>query len=159
MNKKSKSIKKRGISMRFTLIMFALLPMLLATMIVATVIIGKSSNELNTSISNSMVSIIKGTGQSFDHSTETSMEILRSFASAPVIEEMLLNPDDPAIKAEAMKYTNDFFAQLKGWEGIYLADWNTKVLTHQVDAVIGKVLREGESLTTLQNNMLNADGV
>ena len=35
MNKKSKSIKKRGVSMRFTLIMFALLPMLLATMIVA----------------------------------------------------------------------------------------------------------------------------
>ncbi|MCR4933122.1 MAG: methyl-accepting chemotaxis protein [Lachnospiraceae bacterium] len=159
MNKKSKLTKKHGISMRFTLIMFALLPMLLATTIVAAVIIGKSSNELNTSISNSMVSIIKGTGQSFDHSTETSMEILRSFASAPVIEEMLLNPDDPAIKAAAMKYTNDFFAQLNGWEGIYLADWNTKVLTHQAEPVIGKILREGESLTTLQNNMLNADGV
>ena len=159
MAKKSKLTKKRGVSMRFTLIMFALLPLLLASTIISVVIISKSSNELNKSTENAMVSIIEGTGQSFDYATSQAAQTLSSFASAPIVAKMLQNPDDPEIKAEAMKYTNDFFKNLSGWEGIYLADWNTKVLTHQSEAVIGKVLREGESLTTLQNNMLNANGV
>ncbi len=159
MNKKSKSIKKRGVSMRFTLIMFALLPMLLATIIVAAVIIGKSSNELNTSISNSMVSIIKGTGQSFDYATHTAEQNLMGFAQAPVIIEALQHPEDASLAAKANKYTNEYFSKLSGWEGLYLADWNTKVLTHESDAIIGKVLREGDSLTALRDSMLNAGGV
>ena len=159
MNKKSKSIKKRGVSMRFTLIMFALLPMLLATVIVAATIIGKASNELNKITSNSMVSIIKGTGNSFDFATHTAEQNLMGFAQAPVIIEALQHPEDASLAAKANKYTNDYFSKLSGWEGLYLADWNTKVLTHESDAIIGKVLREGDSLTALRDSMLNAGGV
>jgi methyl-accepting chemotaxis protein len=133
--------------------------MLLATIIVAAVIIGKSSNELNTSISNSMVSIIKGTGQSFDYATHTAEQNLMGFAQAPVIIEALQHPEDASLAAKANKYTNEYFSKLSGWEGLYLADWNTKVLTHESDAIIGKVLREGDSLTALRDSMLNAGGV
>ena len=159
MNKKSKSIKKRGVSMRFTLIMFALLPMLLATVIVAATIIGKASSELNKITSNSMVSIIKGTGNSFDFATQTAEQNLMGFAQAPVIIEALQHPEDASLAAKANKYTNEYFSKLSGWEGLYLADWNTKVLTHESDAIIGKVLREGDSLTALRDSMLNAGGV
>ncbi|MCR5310062.1 MAG: methyl-accepting chemotaxis protein [Lachnospiraceae bacterium] len=156
---KTKTKKKGVVNMRFTLIMFALLPMLLATVIVASMIIREASSEMNLQTGNSLVTIIEGTGTSFDFATARAKETLKAFSTAPIVTEALLHPDDPEIIAKANKYTNDYFAGLSGWEGLYMADWNTKVLTHQVPAVIGRVLREGDSLAGLRNSMLTADGV
>ncbi|MBP5151456.1 MAG: hypothetical protein ILP13_00925 [Lachnospiraceae bacterium] len=158
-NAKAKKTKKGGISMRFTLIMFALLPMLLATVVISVMIINKSTAEMNTTTNNALVTIIEGTGTSFDFATTKAKETLRAFSTAPVILNALLDPNDPEKIEAANKYTNDFFAGLEGWEGLYLADWNTKVLTHQVPAIVGRVLREGDSLTSLRSSILNANGV
>ena len=146
-------------SMRFTLIMFALLPMLLSTLFLGFTLINKSSNELNKMTRNSMVSIIEGTGDSFDFATLKAKETLQAFASAPAIVQALQNPNDTWAMAAAQKYTNEYFSKLSGWEGLYLADWNTKVLTHQNEGIIGKILREGDSLTSLRNSILGANGV
>ncbi len=156
----SRATKKSGkVSMRFTLIMFALLPMLITTVIIAAVIIGRASSEMNKSTSNAMVSVIRGTGEAFDYATTTSTEILRAFSSAPIIVRALQNSDNPIIMNEAQKFTLDYFAQLEGWEGIYLADWNTKVLTHPTPAIIGKSLREGDALESMRSSILGAGGV
>ncbi|MCR5278025.1 MAG: methyl-accepting chemotaxis protein [Lachnospiraceae bacterium] len=155
------AIKKSSgkISMRTTLILFALLPMLLASIVIAAIIIGKSSKEMNNTTRNSLLTIIEGTGDSFDFATARAKETLQAFSTAPIIKEALMNPNDPTLIAKANAYTNEYFSKLTGWEGLYLADWNTKVLTHQAPAVIGMVLREGDGLTTLRNNILNANGV
>ena len=160
MSANSKEVKKSGtVSMRFTLIMFALLPMLLSTIFLGCTLISKSSAELNKITKNSMVTIIEGTGDSFDFATAKAKETLQAFSSAPVIVQALQNPSDTWAMAAAQKYTNEFFSKLSGWEGLYLADWNTKVLTHQNEGIIGKILREGDSLTNLRNSILGADGV
>ena len=157
--KTDKTQKRGGLSMRLTLILFALVPMLVTALAVASIVIGKSSSELNKVTSNSLVTIIEATGNSFDYATDTAKETLKAFSSAPIVKQALKNPDDEEIMAKANQYTNDFFAKLTGWEGLYIADWNTKVLTHEVPAVIGRILREGDSLTNLRNSILNADGV
>ena len=161
MAKKTAENKTKGgaLSMRLTLILFALVPMLVTAIAVAAIVINKSSSELNKITGNSLVTIIESTGKSFDYATDTAKETLKAFSSAPIVLEALRNPDDAAIMAKANQYTNDFFAKLTGWEGLYLADWNTKVLTHEVPAVIGRILREGDSLTNLRNSILNANGV
>ena len=143
--------------MRVTLILFAMVPMLVATITVAAIVINKSSNEMNNITNNSLITIIEATGNSFDYATQTAKETLMAFSSAPRVKEALENPDDPAIMKKALDYTNDFYSRLAGWEGLYIADWNTKVLTHQAQPIIGKILREGDSLTTLRNNILNSD--
>ena len=56
----------------------------------------------------------------------------------------------------AEKYTLSFFELLDSWEGIYLASWESKILTHSTQAVIGKVMREGDDLKDLQNSILEA---
>ena len=145
--------------MGLTLILFALVPMLITSITVAGMVLSKSSSELNKQTSNSLVTIIEATGRSFDYATDTAKETLMAFSTAPIIKEALLHPDDAEIMAAANKYTNDFYSKLSGWEGLYLADWNTKVLTHEVPAVIGRILREGDSLTNLRNSILNANGV
>ena len=102
---KSVKTKKNGgaISMRVTLILFALVPMLLATVVVAGIIISKSTKELNKTTNNSLVTIIEATGKSFDYATETAKETLKAFSSAPIVLEVLQNPDDPEIVAKAMQ--------------------------------------------------------
>jgi len=153
----SKSTSK--LDMRITLILYALLPLVFTAMILSFVIISKSSFEMKDWTNNSLVQVISGVGNAFDSATETNGKILMTFSEAPIVREVLENPDDPEIVAKAQQYTLDFFADLEGWEGIYIADWDTKVITHPVSPVIGKVLREGDSRTALQNSILSADGV
>lgn len=157
--KKQKKKGKFSLNMRITLILFALIPMLCSSVILSVVVINNASAELKQSNHNSMVSLITETGSAFDYSTSKNMEIMKGFAQAPIVKEVLANPDDPEIAAKAQEYTLDFFDKLEGWEGLYIADWGTKVLTHPSEAIIGKTLREGDSLTGLQNAMLGTDGV
>ncbi len=158
-NTKTKVKGNGKLSLRVTLILFAMLPMLFSTIFLAVALISKTSSEMNNNTSNSLVTIITETGNAFDYTTENAKRTLQGFATAPIVIKALQNPDDAAVVAEANKYTNEFFAKLEGWEGLYLATWETKVLTHETDAVIGKILREGDSRAALQNSMLSADGV
>ena len=157
-----KSEKKKGLrmDMRFTLILFALIPLLVSVIVVSVVLVKKSSNEVKVNVSNAMVSSVVDVGTAFDYSTEMAKTTMRNFASAPIIMDALKNPTDADIAAKAEAYTQQFFGNLEGWEGIYLADWNSQVLTHPAPPVVGKVMREGDRLAELQNAMLAAeDGV
>jgi hypothetical protein len=147
------------ISMRVTLLLFALLPLVCSSVILTIMLMTSSTKVLNKSMSNSLVSIIQGTGAAFDTATDTNETILKAYASAPVVKELLLKPNDSTLAAKAQQYTLDYFSELDGWEGLYIADWNSKVLTHPSAPVIGKVLREGDSLKALQTSILSANGV
>ncbi len=158
---KTKQSKAGGgkLDMRVTLILYALIPLLASTIILSVILIGRSAGELEKSSNNSLVSIINESGIAFDFVTTKNQEILKTYSSAPIVMEALENPNDAQIASELQAYTLDFFGKLEGWEGIYVADWNTKVLAHPVDAVIGKVLREGDGLKSLQDSILASDGV
>lgn len=157
--KKAKKAKKGALSMRTTLILFAIIPMIISAAIISVKLLQTTSDELSDSMSRAMVSIIKETGAAFDNTTDNSMRTMQAYVQAPVIKDYLKNPDDADLKAKAQKYTVDFYGKLDGWEGLYIADWNTKVLAHPSDAVVGMVMREGDALTSLQDAMLAADGV
>ncbi len=157
-----KSEKKKGfrMDMRFTLILFALIPLLVSVIVVSVVLVKKSSDEVKVNVSNALVSSVVDVGTAFDYSTEMAKTTMKNFASAPIIMDALKNPTDADITAKAEAYTQQFFGNLEGWEGIYLADWNSQVITHPAPPVVGKVMREGDRLTELQNAMLAAeDGV
>ena len=156
----AKGASKAKLNMRATLIMFALIPLISSSIAIGIVTISKSSSELKATTHDSFVQVITGIGNSFDSIVEKNQELLKGFSDAPIFKEALQNPDDPEIAAAAQQYTLDYFGSISGWEGLYLADWNSQVMTHPNEAVIGMVLREGDSLTGLQNSILSApDGV
>jgi len=95
-----------------------------------------------------MLSIIKQTGAAFDYTTVESEIAIKSFIEAPIVREFMKNPGDGNLAKKAQDYTVNYFNQLDGWEGIYMADWNSKVLTHPAPPVIGRVMREGDRLQT-----------
>ncbi len=158
---KKTKIKNNGakLNMRVTLILFALLPLLVSSIVLSALLIGKSSKEIKAETSNALVTIVESTGEAFDYNTEVAKQIMRAYTSAPIIKDALNNPDDPEIAAAVEQYTQDFYGQLEGWEGIYLATWESRVLAHPAPPVVGKVLREGDALKQLQDAMLAADGV
>lgn len=150
---------KRKLNMRKTLILFAIVPMMVSTIIVGVILAKSSAQALEDATHNSMLSIIEQTGAGFDYTTVKNEETMLSFIHSPIIKDYLLNPDDADLAALAQEYTVNYYNELDGWEGLYLADWNSKVLTHPAPPVIGKVMREGERLEELRNAMLSADGV
>ena len=144
------------ISMRVTLILFALIPLVVSSVIISIAILSLSSKEVQNYTRASFEQIICDIGASFDSMTENNMQILKGFASAPIVTEALLAPDNQWVQEAAQQFTLDYFGSLEGWEGIYLATWDSQVLTHPNAGAIGMVLREGDSLTTLQDNILKA---
>ena len=150
---------RSGLNMRLTLIMFALIPLVVSSLTIGIVLVQESSTEMKDYTHDSLVQVVENVGNSFDTITHRNEEFLMAYSTAPIITEMLKNPEDPDIAAAAQQYTLDYFGKLNGWEGLYLADWNSQVLTHPAAPVIGKVLREGDALKQLQDAMLSADGV
>ncbi len=86
-------------------------------------------------------------------------KLLIAYSKAPVVAELLRAPQDARAVEAAQGYTEDFYAGLEGWEGIYIAEWNTHVLTHSNPAVVGITTREGEPLKQLQDAMTAAGDI
>ncbi|MBO4901472.1 MAG: methyl-accepting chemotaxis protein [Lachnospiraceae bacterium] len=61
----------------------------------------------------------------------------------------------------AQQYTLDFYGKLNNWEGLYIGNQETRILSYSVPPVIGKVLREDpDRRQALMDSMsANPDGV
>ncbi|MCR5097440.1 MAG: methyl-accepting chemotaxis protein [Lachnospiraceae bacterium] len=153
------SKKAKGLDMRKTLIMFGMIPLVTTSLIIGLVSIIQSSKEIKDQSHDSLIQVIENVGSSFDTIAAKNGNLLMGFSKAPIVKEALLHPEDASLQAQAQAYTMDYFSTLEGWEGIYVADWNSQVITHNNEGAIGMVLREGDALTGLQNNILSADGV
>lgn len=149
---------KKGLKFDFNklLLMFAVIPILSAVIILSSMLVGTSTKEVKMVSNNSMKALITDTGVGIDNYFAIGEETLQSFITAPIVKEFLKNPSNANLAEEAQAYTVDFFNSLDGWEGIYIADWNSQVLTHPAPPVIGRVMREGDRLKELQDAMLAA---
>ena len=144
------------LNMRITLILFALIPLIVSSVTIGIISISKSASEIKGYSHDSLVQVITDVGNSFDTIVHKNEEILKGYSTAPVLKDALKHPGDAARAEAAQQYTLDYYGKLDGWEGLYLADWNSQVITHPSTPVIGRVLREGDSLTALQNSILSA---
>ncbi len=150
---------KAKLNMRMTLILFALIPLLVSSITIGIVAITLSTREIKNLAHVSMVQIVENVGNSFDTVAEKNGSILQSFSKSPELRNALMNPNNAMAVSQAQAYVESYFADLEGWEGLYLADWNSQVIAHSAAGAVGMVLREGDSLTSLQNAMTAADGV
>lgn len=63
--------------------------------------------------------------------------LLTAYTQAPVVRELLGDTENETLAQKAEDYTLQYYGSLNSWEGIYIGDWNTKVLTHPAKPVIG----------------------
>ena len=86
-------------------------------------------------------------------------DLLITFSDVDIVRELLKNPEDETCQLLAQKYTEKYFARLDNWEGLYIGEWDTHVIAHSDENIVGMVTRTGESLTQLQNEMATRNGL
>lgn len=128
-------------------------------MIVAFFIIWYNINTYSTGmvtelISNQMKDAVESRAGLINDYVQSAEEYMEAFGQADEVKNLLLHKDDPAIKSRAQEYTENF-AEIKGiFEGLYIADYESETLTHNIKTAVGMKTREGDSLKELQNNTL-----
>ena len=84
---------------------------------------------------------------------------LVSYSKGIEIIDLLSDPSNPEFQRKAQEYTEKYFKELDGWEGIYTAEWDTHVIAHSNPKVVGIRTRKGEPLKQLQDAMTKAKGL
>lgn len=82
---------------------------------------------------------------------------LISYSKGIEIVNLLEHPDEPDVVETAQKYTENYYKELSGWEGIYAGEPNTHVIVHNNPKIVGMTTRKGEALKQLQDAMKESD--
>lgn len=151
--------KKPRLTYYSVIILLVLTPLIVAVLLLSIVLITKSSNSLEDTENNAILSLVEQTGTAIDFAIKDSNSVLRAYAEAPIVRKLLNDVENEDKLAEARSYTLNYYNQLPGWEGIYIATWDTLCLAHNSSATNGVVFRTGDSLKTLQDQMASANGV
>ena len=106
---------------------------------------------------NHMESTLKGQAGLIEEYVQHQEDLLIAYSKAPVVREFLKDAENTEKFQDAQKYTENYYAGLKNWEGLYIGEWNTHVIAHSNPNVIGITTREGEALKALQHEMESRD--
>ncbi len=117
------------------------------------------TNNTRKSTTNNMETVVEERGKIIENYVQEAENTLTAYSRAGEITALLNDPTDAGAAAAAQSYTEKFSADVKNLEGFYVSEWDTHVLAHTNEAVVGITTREGESLKALQEAMLAADGV
>ncbi len=128
-----------------------LLGMALLWLVVST----NAASMVKNDITNQMTDAVESRAAIIDQYVLSAEEYMTAFALGREVHDLLLNPDDPALLAQAQKYTEDFAAVKGVFEGLYIATPATHVLTHTTQSAIGMTTRSGDSLKTFQDTILS----
>lgn len=72
--------------------------------------------------------------------------VLEAYSRTPSLKALYKDIDNAELLAEVQTYTENFYAGLDNWEGIYIGEWGTtKCISHNNPAVNGKVFRADEN--------------
>ncbi len=114
-----------------------------------------AASMVKSDITNQMTDAVESRAAIIDEYVLSAEEYMTAFALGGEVRDLLLNPDDPALLAAAQKYTEDFAAVKKVFEGLYIATPDTHVLTHTSQSAVGMTTRSGDSLKTFQDTILS----
>lgn len=122
-----------------------------------------ASNRMNAMMKQSEIEHMKASLHAqtnlIEEYTNHQEDLLTAFGKAPAVIDFLKKPGDSGKQKNAQEYTQNYYAGLDQWEGLYIGEWNTHVIAHSNPAVVGMTTREGEGLKALQNAMESANGI
>lgn len=90
---------------------------------------------------------------------QSAESYLIGYGQSLELKESLLKPDAADVIADGQGYTDNYAAVNPNLENIYLADYNSKVLTSFVKGPIGKTLREGDALQQLRDAVFDSNEI
>lgn len=153
------SCKKRQMKVSYKVV--ALIAFIeVITMIILYTFVSRSVSTRVTQNSINTMKIITTERSRIIENYITEMEgYLTSFSRCDEVEQLLKDEKNLGKFEKAQACTQVYSKDKENIEGIYIDNWNSIVLTHTNPDTIGLVMRKDESLKTLQNSLLNSDGV
>ena len=128
-----------------------LIGMTLLWLVVST----NAASMVKNDITNQMTDAVESRASIINEYVLSAEEYMTAFALGSEVRDLLLDPDDPDLLAQAQSYTEDFAAVKGVFEGLYIATPATHVLTHTSQGAIGMTTRSGDSLKTFQDTILS----
>ena len=152
---KSSKTNPKGFKLNMAMIFMLTIIVTMAVCLVTlnSIVVPSSKNAITDEVINNLKTAVEGQSIVIDEYIKDNELIMKQYASAPVIKELLQNPDNAATQKKAQEYTEKFFSNLENWEGVYTSNWNTTVLAHSTPAVVGMTTREGDALPPYQATM------
>lgn len=153
-----KKQKKFTLNLKTCFVMSCLIPLIFGIFISLLITLTNSSSKLKETTNNALMALTGGVGQGLDDHMDSCEKMLMAFSTSSEIRSYLKKPNSKDAEDALKNLTNEFYSKLDGWEGLYVADWNSKVMVHSSNPdIVGVQLREGDSLTDLQNKMLESE--
>ncbi|MGN0437314.1 MAG: methyl-accepting chemotaxis protein [Lachnospiraceae bacterium] len=111
----------------------------------------QTSSLMEKQITNQMTDAVETRAYIINSYVQSAEEYMTAFAQSDEVKNVLLHPENKEYVKRAQQYTVDF-ANVKGvFEGLYISNPTTLVLTHTTEAVIGITTREGDALKPFQD--------
>lgn len=116
-----------------------------------------ASDIVNRNIKSQMSDVVKSRSEIIESYIHTAEESLKTFALGSQVRELLLSPDDPELQKKAQQYTVGYSNVKKIFEGIYIADTDTHVLTHTSEDVVGIYTRGEDTIDWFRSTVFVKD--
>ena len=171
----------RNIKMRTVIIIVVAFSVAIGLCMQCILAANNSNAMLENKINDNMSTYLNAQEKAIEKFVEESEEKLKLFSKAKYIEDLLVedqndlntNPNrtpenenidyfSSTLKSftDAQNYTLTYYGSLQNWEGLYVANMKTTVLTYNATPVIGRTLRTGDSYNALMNSLeANKNGI
>ncbi len=116
-----------------------------------------ASDIVNRNIKSQMSDVVKSRSEIIESYIQTAEESLKTFSLGSQVRELLLSPDDPELQKMAQQYTVGYSNAKKIFEGIYIADTDTHVLTHTSEDVVGIYTRGDDTIDWFRGTVFVKD--
>ena len=146
-------LKNRKLAMRISILTTAIT--LIGLLLLWTAISASTESLVEKNITEQMTNAVESRAAIIDDFVASAEEHMTAFSLSDEVRSVLIEPNNPQLLEKAQRYTSDF-ANVKGiFEGLYIATPDTYVLTHTEKEAVGITTRQGDSLTTFKNTILN----
>ncbi len=146
-------LKNRKLAIRISILTTVIT--LFGLLLLWSVISASTESLVEKNITEQMTNAVESRAAIIDDFVASAEEHLTAFSLSNEVRSLLAEPNNPQLRERAQRYTTDF-ANVKGiFEGLYIATPDTYVLTHTEKGAVGITTRQGESLDTFKNTILN----
>lgn len=115
------------------------------------------TNAMRETAQDHMITSLDSKTQIMEEYINSAEALLTAFSKGGELKAFLKNTSDQKLKEAAQAYTSEFYKGIPNWEGIYLDTWASETVTHSNPDAVGMIMREGESLKSLQDSILGAE--
>ena len=157
--------KKTHLKIGWLCLIVCIVPLLISSISTITTLLLRSKESCEESVYRQMDLILDDRIAAIQNYIDGAETYMRQYGTAPVIKEMLvaLNKGEQAkfreLQKKAQAYTEEYFSNLSGWEGIYASNWDTVVQVHSNASAVGMQTRTGADLVHYRATMnMQSDG-